>query len=56
VDDYTKLGEIIVSILQVRQGRDSDAVASSWSGDTALVVRSALKGLTVGAGSGLVTL
>jgi len=60
VDDYTKLGEIIVSILQVRQGHDKDAVAASWSGDTSLVVRSALRGLTAGAGSaadaGLVTL
>lgn len=60
VDDYTRLGEIIVSILQVRQGRDKDAVAASWSGDTSLVVRSALRGLTAGAGAsadtGLVTL
>ena len=60
VDDYTHLGEIIVSILEVRQGRDKDAVASSWSGDTSLVVRSALRGLAVGAGAdadaGLVTL
>jgi hypothetical protein len=60
VDDYTKLGEIIVSILEVRQGRDKDAVAASWSGDTSLVVRSALQGLTVSAGAdadaGLVTL
>lgn len=52
VDDYTRLGEIIVSILQVRQGRDKEAVASSWSGDTSLVVRSALQGLTSGAGAG----
>ncbi|HSU17715.1 hypothetical protein [Longimicrobium sp.] len=58
VDDYTKLGEIIVSILQVRQGHDKDAVAASWSGDTSLVVRSALRGLTAGAvaEAGLVTL
>lgn len=60
VDDYTSLGEIIVSILQVRQGRDRDAVASSWSGDTSLVVRSALRNLPVGtspgADAGLVTL
>jgi hypothetical protein len=59
VDDYTRIGEIIVSILQVRQGHDHDSVARSWSGDTALVVRSALRGLTVGSGSsgaGLVTL
>lgn len=51
VDDYTRLGEIIVSILQVRQGQSADAVASSWSGDTSLVVRKAIKGLTVRAGA-----
>lgn len=60
VDDYQRLGEIIVSILQVRQGMDTDAVAASWSGDTSLVVREAIKGLTAGtgagAGSGLVAL
>ncbi|MFL5381491.1 MAG: hypothetical protein ACJ8GN_03100 [Longimicrobiaceae bacterium] len=50
VDDYTRLGEIIVSILQVRQGHDKDAVAASWSGDTSVVVRSALRSLTMGAG------
>ncbi|HEV3050564.1 MAG TPA: hypothetical protein VGX50_09660 [Longimicrobium sp.] len=47
VDDYTRLGEIIVSILEVRQGRDKDAVASSWSGDTSVAVRHALRDLTV---------
>lgn len=58
VHDYTRLGEIIVSILEVRQGRDKDAVASSWSGDTSLVVRKAIQGLTVGAAAdgGLVAL
>lgn len=52
VDDYTRLGEIIVSILEVRQGKDRETVAASWSGDTSLVVRSALRGLTPGAGAG----
>lgn len=52
VDDYRRLGEIIVSILQVRQGVDKDAVAASWSGDTSLVVRKAIHGLTAGAGAG----
>lgn len=60
VDDYRRLGEIIVSILQVRQGVDTDTVAASWSGDTSLVVRNAIKGLTAGApagaGSGLAVL
>ena len=52
VDDYTRLGEIIVSILEVRQGRDRDTVASSWSGDTSVAVRRALRGLTAPADSG----
>ncbi|HYR11215.1 MAG TPA: hypothetical protein VEQ60_25770 [Longimicrobium sp.] len=60
VHDYQKLGEIIVSILQVRQGVDTETVAASWSGDTSLVVRQAIGGLTAGApagaGSGLVAL
>ncbi len=60
VYDYQNLGEIIVSILQVRQGMDTDAVAASWSGDTSLVVRKAITGLTAGvpagAESGLVAL
>ena len=54
IDDYTKLGEVIVSILEVRQGRDKDAVAASWSGDTSVVVRRAIRGLAarpdIGAG------
>jgi hypothetical protein len=60
VDDYRRLGEIIVSILQVRQGVDKDTVASSWSGDTSLAVRKAIQALAggadAGAGGGLVAL
>ena len=59
VDDYTRLGEIIVSILEVRQGRDKDAVASSWIGDTSVAVRHALRDLAVspaGADTALVAL
>lgn len=52
VDDYRKLGEIIVSILQVRQGVDAGAVAASWGGDTSLVVRKAIQGLAAGAPAG----
>ncbi|HET7233807.1 MAG TPA: hypothetical protein VFJ16_27600 [Longimicrobium sp.] len=58
VHDYRKLGEIIVSILQVRQGHDAAAVAGSWSGDTGRVVGRALMGLAPrpAAGAGLVKL
>jgi hypothetical protein len=52
--DHTKLAEVIVSILQVNEGADKNAVAASWSGDTSLVVRDAITDLTTttDAGSG----
>lgn len=43
--DHTKLSEVIVSAIEVAEGRDKDAVASSWDGDTSLVVARAVKGL-----------
>ncbi len=45
LDDYNSLAEVIVSIIEVNEGRDKDAVAGSWSGNTSLVVASAIKDL-----------
>jgi hypothetical protein len=54
--DHTKLAEVVVSAIEVNEGRDRDSVAKSWSGDTALVVAHALGNLPAkradGAGSG----
>lgn len=44
--DYTKLSEVLVSTIAMNEGADRDTVASSWSGDTGLVVAHALKGLS----------
>lgn len=44
--DHTKLSEVIVSTIEVNEGRDKAAVAASWGGDTALVVARAVSGLT----------
>ena len=44
--DHTKLGEVIVSAIQLNEGAALDDVLNSWSGDTSLVVREATKGLT----------
>ena len=47
VTDYTKIPEIIVSILERYAGKSIDEVADSWDGSTGLVVREALSGLSV---------
>lgn len=45
VDDHTKLGEIIVSILQSYAGISTDEIIDSWNGDTSVVVKNAIKDL-----------
>lgn len=44
LDDYTKLSETIVSIIEVAEGRDAVASAAGW-GDASHVVLSAIKSL-----------
>lgn len=43
--DYTKLSEVIESIIEVNEGADVTSVSKSWSGDTSLVVADAISGL-----------
>ena len=43
--DYRRLAEVVVSAIEVNEGRDRDTVAKSWSGDTSVVVAHALGGL-----------
>jgi hypothetical protein len=50
--DHTKLAEVIVSAIEVTEGRDKDAVTKSWSGGTDLVVKKAITDLTANPGSG----
>lgn len=40
--DYTKLSEVVISAIQHNAGVDYDTIVKSWSGDTSLVVASAL--------------
>ena len=47
VSDYTKVPQIIVSILEAMAGKSVDEIADSWDGSTAVVVREALAGLKV---------
>lgn len=46
IEDWHKLSEVIVSIMQVNEGQDVDKVIGSWDGDTSLVVGSAVSGLS----------
>lgn len=56
LSDYTKLSEVIVSLIEVTEGRDAKDVAASWSGDTALVVANAVKDLALGGDAAVVRL
>lgn len=47
VSDYTKIPQIIVSILEAMAGKSVDDIAASWDGSTAVVIREALAGLKV---------
>jgi hypothetical protein len=44
--DYSKLPEVIVSVMQVHAGTDPKAVAASWDGSTAMVVSHAVNDMT----------
>jgi hypothetical protein len=48
LSDHKKLSEVIVSTIEVFEGRDKDSVAKSWDGDTSLVVARAVGNLTAG--------
>ena len=47
LSDHEKLSEVIVSAIEITEGRDAGSVAASWSGDTSLVVDKAVRGLTI---------
>lgn len=51
VSDHEKLAEVIVSTMQVIEGKDAKEVIDSWSGDTSLVVANAVGALTKSAGT-----
>lgn len=46
VRDYTKIPEIIVSILETFSGKDTDTIVKSWDGSTSVAVAEALNGLS----------
>jgi len=43
--DHTRLAEVVVSAIEVSEGRDRDSVARSWKGDASRVVSRAISSL-----------
>lgn len=46
ISDHTKVAEVIVSILEVENGKEIKSVSASWDGTTAVTVSNAIKGLS----------
>ena len=45
LDDYKKIAELIVSVIEVENGADTDTVTASWGGSTAVVLANAMSNL-----------
>ena len=45
--DYTKISEIIVSILEVYSGKNKSEIVDSWDGSTSVVVANAINSLSI---------
>lgn len=45
LSDHSKMGEVILSILQVNNGENKEDIVKSWDGTTAMVVERAIEGL-----------
>jgi hypothetical protein len=49
LSDHTKLAELVISIIQMNEGSAKDKVVDSWDGSTSLIIRDAVKDITLGA-------
>jgi len=58
LSDHTKMGEVIISTMQVNEGEDHNKIVDSWDGDTSLVVKRAIGDMvditTVGEDTGVI--
>lgn len=50
LDDYRRVAELVVSTIEITEGRDPNTVAASWGGSAAGVVARAIAGLSHGIG------
>jgi hypothetical protein len=54
LSDHKKLAEVVVSAIEVNEGRDIDSVSKSWSGTTSVVVSRAINSLSTAKTTGSV--
>jgi hypothetical protein len=45
ISDYTKMSQVIISVIQAMEGEAISKITSSWKGDTSIVVSKAIDGL-----------
>ncbi len=48
LDDHTKIGEVIVSVLEIASGKNLSKVVDSWNGNTSIAVANCLGAVSVG--------
>ena len=54
--DHTKMGEVVISIIEHNEGKKKDDIINSWSGDTSIAVKNAIKDLKVKESDGIIVL
>ena len=52
LDDHTKAGEVIVSVLELASGKQLKEVADSWDADTSRIIRPSLKSVEAALAAG----
>lgn len=48
LDDHTKIGEVIVSVLEIASGKNLSKVVDSWDGSTGIAVANSLGSVSIG--------
>jgi hypothetical protein len=51
LSDHTKLAELVISLIQMNEGVAKDTVVDSWDGSTALIIKEAVKDISLCAGA-----
>jgi hypothetical protein len=51
LSDHTKLAELVISIIQMNEGADKNAIVDSWDGSTSLVIKDAVKDIALESGT-----